>query len=67
VQVVNAADGVEVLRIATAVAFRELRVDKRSRMLGLVHITDVVDEQAEHERALVGLSREAVDNLRNVG
>jgi len=60
---IDAADLVEVLSVATKVTLGVLRVDESGGVLRLVHVTNVVDEQAKHKGALVGLSREAVDNL----
>ena len=56
----------DVLGGATTVAGGVLRVDQSGAVLRLVNITDVVDDHAEDERALVGLVGELGNNLSHV-
>ena len=65
-QVADAILAGDVLVVATFVAVSVVRVDEGSRVKRLVHISDVVDEQADREGALVLLVRELVRDLGNV-
>ena len=66
VQVADTILAGDVLVVATFVAVSVVRVDEGSRVKRLVHISDVVDEQADREGALVFLVGELVRDLGNV-
>lgn len=57
----------ENLKVATLIAFGETAIDLRNAMEGLVHITNVVDDQSEGERSLLGLLGEEMSDLVEIG
>ena len=66
-EVASTVLGGDLLRVATAVTRWVQGVDAGGRVEGLVHVADVMDDQAEGEGALVTLIGEPVSNLACVG
>ena len=62
-QVADRTHGWDMLKVATGITLRVVGVDKSCGVEGLMHITNIVDDQADGHRFLIVLIRELISNF----